>query len=66
MDELLLTIPEAMKRSGVGRSFIYERLAEGSIRSVKAGRRRLIDAASLTAWAQSLPTQALKQTEKGK
>jgi excisionase family DNA binding protein len=61
---LLISIPEALTRTGIGRSFLYERLADGSIRSVKAGRRRLVDAASLQAWAASLPESQLKQ--KGK
>lgn len=59
MDTLLCSIPEALSRTGVGRSFLYERLADGSIRSVKAGRRRLVDVASLTAWAASLHEQPL-------
>jgi len=62
---LLISIPEACARIGIGRSFLYERLAEGSIRSVKAGRRRLVDAASLEAWAASLPESQLKQAAKG-
>lgn len=60
----LITIPEALSRTGIGRSFLYERLADGSIRSVKAGRRRLVDVASLTAWAASLPEPQLKQSTK--
>jgi excisionase family DNA binding protein len=65
-DPLLLTIPQALTLTGIGRSYLYERLAEGSIKSVKAGRRRLIDASSLQQWANSLPTAPLKQTEKGR
>jgi excisionase family DNA binding protein len=61
---LLFTIPEALAHTGIGRSFLYERLADGSIRSVKAGRRRLVDVASLTAWAASLPESQLKQSTK--
>jgi len=61
---LLISIPEALARTGIGRSFLYERLAEGSIRSVKAGRRRLVDAGSLEAWAASLPESQLKQAAK--
>jgi excisionase family DNA binding protein len=64
MNALLISIPEALARTGIGRSFLYERLADGSIRSVKAGRRRLVDAASLQSWTASLPTSQLKQ--KGK
>ena len=65
MDTLLISIPEACARTGIGRSFLYERLADGSIRSVKAGRRRLVDAASLHAWAASLPQAQLKQSKEG-
>jgi excisionase family DNA binding protein len=63
-DTLLCSIPEALERVSVGRSFLYERLADGSIRSVKAGKRRLVDVASLTAWAASLPESQLKQVSK--
>jgi excisionase family DNA binding protein len=35
-------IDEAVKASGLGRSFLYERIAEGALRSVKVGGRRLI------------------------
>jgi excisionase family DNA binding protein len=64
-NSILISIPEACARTGVGRSFLYERLADGSIRSVKAGRRRLVDAASLQAWAASLPQSQLKQSKEG-
>jgi excisionase family DNA binding protein len=59
---LLLSILAACERAGIGRSFLYERMADGSIRSVKAGRRRLVDLASLEAWAASLPESPLKQS----
>jgi excisionase family DNA binding protein len=58
----LCSIPSALARTGIGRSFLYMRLADGSIRSVKAGRRRLVDVASLDRWAASLPELALKQS----
>jgi len=64
-DKLLLSIPEALVATGLGRSFIYQKLADGSIRSVKAGRRRLIDAASLKSWAASLPESQLSQSKNG-
>ncbi len=62
---LLVSISDACARAGVGRSFLYERMADGSVRSVKAGRRRLVDLASLEAWAASLPESPLKPTAKG-
>lgn len=61
MNALLISIPEALARTGIGRSFLYERLAAGEIRSVKAGRRRLVDVVSLEQWAKSLPAEPLKQ-----
>ncbi|WKL56678.1 excisionase family DNA-binding protein [Asticcacaulis sp. ZE23SCel15] len=41
-DKLAYRIDEAVKASGLGRSFLYERMAEGKLRSVKVGGRRLI------------------------
>ena len=62
METLLISIPEALARIGIGRSRLYEILAEDSIRSVKLGRRRLIDVSSLRAWAAALPEFQLKQS----
>lgn len=63
-EAILISIPEALARTGIGRSFLYERLADGSVRSVKAGRRRLVDAASLQAWAAALPEEGLKHADR--
>ena len=41
-DKISYRIDEAVKASGLGRSFLYERIAEGALRSVKVGGRRLI------------------------
>ncbi|UDF03280.1 helix-turn-helix domain-containing protein [Asticcacaulis sp. AND118] len=40
--KLAYRIDEAVKASGLGRSFLYERLADGSLKSVKIGKCRLI------------------------
>ena len=58
---VLLGIVEAASIAGVSRSFLYERLADGSIDSRKAGRRRLVVSSSLTNWMNNLPIIALKQ-----
>ncbi len=58
---VLLGILEAAALAGVNRSFLYERLAEGSIESRKAGRRRLVVSSSLCKWMDNLPIVALKQ-----
>jgi excisionase family DNA binding protein len=61
-DQILLSVPEAAARVGISRSFLYMRLADGSIDSVKAGKRRLIVLSSLNLWAANLPTSQLKQS----
>jgi excisionase family DNA binding protein len=66
MEKILVTIPEAVSLTGISRSFLYKRLSDGSIRSVVAGRRRLVNVASLTAWASSLPDSPLKSTAEAK
>ena len=55
-DHIFLSIPDAARRLSVSRSTLYEILKEGAIRSVKVGHLRLVDAASLSEWAASLPT----------
>ena len=62
---LLVSIHEACERAGIGRSFLYERMADGSIRSVRAGRRRLVVVESLNQWVASLPESPLKSNVKG-
>lgn len=61
MDKFLIGVAEAVSISGLSRSALYEHLADGSIRAVKAGRKTLIDVSSLKAWAQSLPSASFKQ-----
>ncbi|MFT3997700.1 MAG: helix-turn-helix domain-containing protein [Asticcacaulis sp.] len=40
--KLAYRIDEAVKATGLGRSFLYEHIASGELRSVKIGKRRLI------------------------
>ena len=44
---LLLTVPEAALRLGVGRSFLYELVMRGEIDSMKLGRSRRIPVVAL-------------------
>jgi excisionase family DNA binding protein len=62
---LLISIPEACQRVSIGRSALYLLMADGSIDSRKAGKRRLVVVASLEAWVAALPTEPLKSTAKG-
>lgn len=42
MDKLAYSIDEATELLGIGRSLLYELIAQGKLGSVKAGGRRLI------------------------
>lgn len=53
---LTMTIPEAVKRSGLSRTAIYEALKRRDLIARKAGRRTLIAFADLEAYLASLPT----------
>ena len=55
MTPLAVTIPEAVKLSGMSRSAIYEALKRQDITARKAGRRTLISFADLEAYLASLP-----------
>jgi excisionase family DNA binding protein len=48
--KLAYRIDEAVKASGLGRSFLYEQIAGGPLKSFKVGGRRLIAHADLEAF----------------
>lgn len=52
---IAVTIPEAVRASGMSRSAIYEALKRGDLSARKAGRRTLIPFADLQAFIASLP-----------
>lgn len=56
MTPLAVTIPEAVKLSGMSRTAIYEALKRNDITARKAGRRTLISFAALETYLASLPT----------
>lgn len=49
-----LTVEAAIKTYSIGRTKLYELIDVGSVRSIKLGRRRLIDAASVETFLDSL------------
>lgn len=51
MESLLVSIPDAAKALGLGRSKLYELIAEGRLESVTIGRRRLVRTESVRALA---------------
>lgn len=53
---LAITIPEAVKLSGMSRTAIYEALKRGDLVARKAGRRTLIAFVDLESYLDNLPT----------
>ena len=52
---LAISIVDAARAAGVGRSTIYENINSGALKARKAGRRTLILRADLQAWLDSFP-----------
>ncbi len=50
----LLSIDEAARALGIGRTALYRELTTGHLRSFKVGRRRLIPASAITAFIEAL------------
>jgi excisionase family DNA binding protein len=61
-DILTCTINEACRRTGLGRTRIYEAIGSGGLRAIKCGNRTLIDTDSIRRWIASLPTVRPKQS----
>lgn len=58
MEPLNVTIPEAARLIGCGRSKLYELMAQKRLEAVKLGNRTLIRVASIKALSDSLPAKA--------
>lgn len=41
-NKIAYRMDEAVKATGLGRTFLYERIANGELKSIKVGARRLI------------------------
>ena len=52
---IAVTIPDAVKASGMSRTALYDALKRGDLTARKAGRRTLISFADLQAFLASLP-----------
>ena len=48
--EQLLSVAEAATALGIGKTMAYQEIAAGRLRSIKAGRRRLVPETSLSDW----------------
>lgn len=52
---LAVSIAEAVRLSGIGRSSVYVAIKSGALPIRKAGRRTLIQLDALRAWVAALP-----------
>jgi excisionase family DNA binding protein len=60
MEQLLYTVSDCCRLTGLGRTKFYELVASGAIPLRKVGKKSLIAAADLKRWAEELP--ASKET----
>jgi excisionase family DNA binding protein len=51
----VLSVTEACRVFGVGRSFLFEQLKRGALKAKKAGRRTLLARSELERWFRDLP-----------
>jgi excisionase family DNA binding protein len=52
-----LSVDEAAKAAGVGRTLLFEEIRKGHITARKVGRRTIITTDDLDAWLKSLPAK---------
>ncbi|HWO73727.1 MAG TPA: helix-turn-helix domain-containing protein [Dehalococcoidia bacterium] len=57
-DEILLTVNEAARRLGIGRSLLYRLMLEGEVLSVKIGRSRRIPVLALEEFVKAKVAEA--------
>lgn len=60
---LLLTVPEAARRLGIGRTLMYELISTGQIASVRVGRLRRVRPTDLEAYANSLVAENIPDAQ---
>lgn len=58
MPRRLLSVPEAMACTGLGRSNFFSKLASGEIRSVKIGKRRLVPDTAIDEYIEALEAES--------
>jgi excisionase family DNA binding protein len=56
-EPIVCSVDDAMRSSNLGRTFIYQLINDGSITSIKRGKRRLIVYASLKAFLTAQSTE---------
>jgi excisionase family DNA binding protein len=58
-DKLLLTIEEAARRLGIGRSHTYSYVLRGELESVKLGRSRRVPAQAINEFVKKLRAESV-------
>jgi excisionase family DNA binding protein len=53
-----MSVEEAAKAAGVGRTLLFEEIRKGHLKARKVGRRTIITMDELDAWLKSLPVKA--------
>jgi excisionase family DNA binding protein len=59
-NRIFISVPEAAKRLSIGVTLLYSHISKGSFRTVKLGKKRLIDVDSLNCFAASLQDESGK------
>ena len=60
-EKVLLTIPEFMKATSLGRTMVYQLIGNGALESVTVGRRRMIPTAAMDDWVERLRRKCANQ-----
>lgn len=55
---MLLSLEEVARATGLSRAHLYRRIQDGSLKSVKSGRRRLVSIAALNEFCEHLEASA--------
>ncbi len=64
MPELLVSVLEAARRLGIGRTNVFRCLNEGKIRAVRLGGRTLVPVAELARFVDALPERGKHADER--
>jgi excisionase family DNA binding protein len=51
---ITISVDEAMSAIGVGKTLLYELLNDGSLRSIKVGKKRLVIVESIHEWIANM------------
>lgn len=57
-DEILLSVGDAARRLGIGRSLLYRMMLEGHVQSVKIGRSRRVPLCALEEFVKTRVAEA--------